>query len=156
MTVTTTTTTMFTTSPTPTAFNLYYVAPGAATTQYAVQRGSPGGSGIMVAFTANAAGASVYHLDNNNALADATGSELATNAVDEYPYLFDQVTGETPATCSACNGVITCTSGGTQSGGSQFAVCDGFLALGKTFGADGNGNNDCTLVTLQFAAVTAL
>ena len=107
----------------------------------------------MVGFTTNAAGATVYHLDGNNALADATGNELATNQVDEYPYLFDGIQGQAPATCSACNGVVTCNSN-SQGGGNQFAVCDGFLALGTTFGADGNSNT-CTLVTLQFAAVQA-
>ena len=109
----------------------------------------------MVGFSATAADASIYHLDTNNALADITGTELATNTVDEYPYLFDAVTGQAAATCSACNGAVTCASR-TQAGGNQFAVCDGFLALGTTFGPDGNGRTACTLVTLQFAAAPAM
>ncbi|KAK5132268.1 hypothetical protein LTR08_009256 [Meristemomyces frigidus] len=64
-----------------------------------------------------------------NQLADPNGNELASNPTDEHTYLFSKI-GQTSATCSARNGTLPCASG-RPGGGSQFAVCEGFLALGS-------------------------
>lgn len=148
--------TSFTSLPTPSSFNIYYINSTAHQTSpsnnffHAVT--APGGSGIMLAPEATADN---FGLDDLKRLVDLTdGGFLTKNTADLYPFEFLQTgatTLDTPI-CDACNGVLTCNYPGTI--GNTFALCYGFLALGPpgVFGKDANNDGmvDCVPIALQY------
>ncbi|KAM0718622.1 hypothetical protein Q7P37_005692 [Cladosporium fusiforme] len=149
-TASTTTLTLTTREPNPTAFQLTYTD-AQNNLQYGSRTRSPGSEGELIAFGPDAAGSNTtFSLDAENQLTQQSdGRELlaSKNARDPFPFLFLGESGSAPAGltpyCSACNGTVACEFPGAQ--GSRFYLCDGFLALGRV--PDGP---DCVAVTLGY------
>ncbi|KAK3711358.1 hypothetical protein LTR37_009738 [Vermiconidia calcicola] len=157
LTITQVSTSVVTTSaPTPTSFNVFYIDSAANVTNpqsnFFAAVDAPGGSGIVL--TAEAA-ADSFALDSSNRLVDTTGGNafITKNTDNVWPFGLLQTTAATAntPTCSACNGVLQCDYPGTT--GNTFAVCYGYLSLGKEgFGqdSDNDGSIDCTPIVLQY------
>ena len=109
---------------------------------------SPGAAGTLIKFAPDSG--DTFASDPRGYLFD--GSIVEKNPQDPYPYLFLDFDGSTVGNlnprCTTCDGTFLCYDApGTPS---TFALCDGFLALGGSFGADGNGNSPCTVITLGY------
>lgn len=137
-----------TTSPVPTAFNIFYtnVTNNASSQSFARAANVTGGTGTFIVFGGNR---DTWNIDGLNRLvpADSPGDFLADNPIDRHPFAFlvdTAPTANTP-TCAGCNGTLFCNNPGDNN--DEFAICDGVLALGPPSAFVGT---DCSNVTLQY------